>query len=82
MSKRNDKHYKKEWFSNNCYVNICMYGKERDKLCDFSSIGTDKPCKNYINAYWKIMRWNHYHKRKSHFPTTLADWKKQETFHI
>lgn len=54
MSKRSDKHYKMESYSNNCYVYICMYGEKRDKLCDFSCIGTGKPCQNYVNAYWKI----------------------------
>lgn len=77
MSKRSDKHYKMESYSNNCYVYICMYGEKRDKLCDFSCICTGKPCQNYVNAYWKIMRWRHYHKTKVEYPTTLVEFRKR-----
>lgn len=61
-----------------CWVYICMYGKKREKLCDFSCIETGKPCRNYINAYWKILRHRHYRKIKPEFPTTLDVWKKRE----
>lgn len=61
-----------------CEVFICMYGKKREKLCDFSCVKTGNPCRNYINVYWKISRSGHYHKTKPEFPTTLDAWKKRE----
>lgn len=61
-----------------CWVYICMYGKKREKLCDFCCIEAGKPCRNYINVYWKIHRYRYYHKTKPEFPTTLDAWKKRE----
>ena len=74
MSKRGESHH---LWPDICYVYICMYGKKREKLCDFSCADTDKPCKNFINAHWKICRLNHYHKKKPKFPTTLEAWKNR-----
>ena len=61
-----------------CCVYICMYGKKREKLCDFSCVKTGKPCRQYINVYWKIPRYRHYHKMKPGFPSTLDAWEKRE----
>lgn len=60
-----------------CYVFICMYGKKREKLCDFGCVKTGKPCRNYINVRWKIHRYRHYHKVKPKFPNTLDAWKRR-----
>ena len=75
--KRKEKHYKKESWSDNCYVYIMMYDSKRNIRCDFSCCDTGKPCRNYINAYWKIMRFRHYKKTKPKFPTTLEAWKNR-----
>lgn len=65
-----------------CYVFICMYGKKRENLCNYCCIETGKPCRNYINAYWKILRHRHYRKIKPEFPTTLDAWKKRENLNF
>lgn len=78
MSKKYEKYYKREPWLSSCYVYRFMYGKKREKLCDFfSCCDTGNPCKNYINAHWKILRYKHYHKEKSMFPTTLDVWKNE-----
>ena len=61
-----------------CWIYICMYGKKREKLCGFSCVGANMPCRNYINVYWKIFRYRHYRKINPDFPTTLDAWKKRE----
>lgn len=63
-----------------CYVYICVFGDKYTKLCDASCFETGKPCRNYINAYWKISRFRHYIKRKPEYPTTLDAWKKRVKF--
>lgn len=62
-----------------CYVFAFMYG---ENLCNYCCIDTGKPCRNYINAYWKIHRYRHYHKTKPKYPTTLDVWKKRFEFKI
>lgn len=79
MGKRNEKHYIKGSVSDNCYVYIMMYDSKRNVRCDFSCFETGKPCKNYINAWWKILRYRHYHKKKPKFPATLDAWKNRVT---
>ena len=80
MGKREEKHYKKESWSDNCYVYIMMYDSKRNIRCNFSCFDTGKPCKNFINAYWKIIRFRHYKKTKPKFPTTLEWWKENIKF--
>lgn len=77
MSRRNEIRKKCACYES-CYVYICMYGKKREKLCDFGCVKTGNPCRQYINVYWKISRSRHYHKTKPEFPTTLDAWKKRE----
>lgn len=77
MSKRYDKHFKKGAWCDNCFVYIYLYGKMREKFCDFSCFKTDKPCRNYENAHWEIKRCQHYFKVKPKFPTTLKAWKNR-----
>ena len=77
MSRRNEIRKKCACYES-CYVYICMYGKKREKLCDFGCVKTGKPCWQYINVYWKIPRYRHYHKIKPGFHSKLDDWKKRE----
>ena len=77
MSRRNEIRKKCACYES-CYVYICMYGKKREKLCDFGCVKTGKPCRQYINVYWKIPRYRHYHKTKPEFHSKLDDWKKRE----
>lgn len=77
MSRRNEIRKKGACYES-CWVYICMYGKKREKLCDFGCVKTGKPCRNYINMYWKISRCRHYLKTKPEFPTTLDAWEKRE----
>lgn len=71
MGKREEKHYKKESWSDNCYVYIMM------RRCNLSCFDTGKPCIKYQNAYWKIKRCRYYFKVKPRFPTTLEAWKNR-----
>lgn len=77
MARRNEIRKKCACYES-CYVYICMYGKKREKLCDFGCVKTGKPCWQYINVYWKIPRYRHYHKIKQGFHSKLDDWKKRE----
>ena len=77
MSRRNEKHFTGSGWHDNCYVYLFGCGKKYDKKCDFSCIGVPFHCQHYINAYWKIMRYDHYHKKKPRFPTTLEAWKNR-----
>ena len=77
MSRRNEIRKKGACYES-CDVFICMYGKKREKLCDFGCVKTGKPCWQYINVYWKIPRYRHYHKIKPGFHSKLDDWKKRE----
>lgn len=77
MSRRNEKYFTGAEWCDNCYLYIFGYGKKRGKQCDFSCIGTPFPCRYYISAYWKMMRFYHYHKKKPKFPTTLEAWKNR-----
>ena len=74
MARRNEIRKKGACYES-CWVYICMYG---EKICDFGCVKTGKPCRQYINVYWKIPRYRHYHKTKKEFPTTLDAWKKRE----
>ena len=38
---------------------------------------TFKKCKDFVNAFWKIHRYRHYHKTKAKYPTTLAEFRKR-----
>ena len=77
MSRRNEIRKKGACYES-CDVFICMYGNKREKLCDFSCVKNGNPCRNYINVYWKISRYRHYHKIKPGFPSTLDAWEKRE----
>ena len=81
MGKRSESRKKGACYES-CWVYICMYGKKREKLCDFGCVKTGKPCRQYINVYWKIPRYRHYHKIKPGFPSTLDDWKKRENLNF
>nr|DAL27074.1 MAG TPA_asm: hypothetical protein [Caudoviricetes sp.] len=54
-----------------------MYGKKREKLCDFGCVKTGKPCRNYINVRWKIHRYRHYNKTKRNFRQRLMPGRKE-----
>ena len=77
MARRNEIRKKGACYES-CWVYICMYGKKREKLCDFGCVKTGKPCRQYINVYWKIPRYTSYHKKKPGFPSTLKKKKKRE----
>ena len=81
MARRNEIRKKGACYES-CWVYICMYGKKREKLCDFGCVKTGKSCRQYINVYWKIPRYRHYHKTKPEFPTTLYSWKKRENLNF
>ena len=48
-------------------------GRCKDCTCCY----TFKKCKDFVNAFWKIHRYRHYHKTKARYPTTLAEFRKR-----
>lgn len=48
-------------------------GRCKDCTCCY----TFKKCKDFVNSFWKIHRYRHYHKTKAKYPTTLVEFRKR-----
>lgn len=48
-------------------------GRCKDCTCCY----TFKKCKDFVNSFWKIHRYRHYHKTKAKYPTTLVGFRKR-----
>jgi hypothetical protein len=46
----------------------------RCKVC--TCCYTFKKCKDFVNSFWKIRRYRHYHKTKAKYPCTLVEFRK------
>lgn len=44
---------------------------------DYTCCYTFKKCKYFVNSFWKIHRYRHYHKTKAKYPCTLVEYRKR-----
>lgn len=54
-----------------CWTHLT--GRCKDCTCCY----TFKKCKDFVNSFWKIHRYRHYHKTKAKYPTSLLSSEKE-----